>query len=283
MHNSPQFRGRRILVTGGSQGIGKEIAQLLAALGATVVVLARESEHLSRCVAELPGDTHQALAMDVGDQSSWQAAKASGALREVDGVVTAAAVLAPVGSIDTYTPEEFWQTMRINVLGTFMAIQTCAESLEEAGGAVVTFAGGGATSPHPMYDAYAASKAAVVRLSENLAHSLRERGIRVNSVSPGFVATAIHDATLMAGPDVIGENRIFATKQRLLAGGVSARPAAELTAFLMSTAAHGITGRLISAQWDPWREVAFQQRLRDEPDLATLRRIDNQHFASVRR
>ena len=65
--------------------------------------------------------------------------------------------------------------------------------------AVVTFAGGGATSPQPRYDAYATSKAAVVRLTENLGLELSERGVRVNAVSPGFIATDIHAATLEGG------------------------------------------------------------------------------------
>lgn len=221
--------------------------------------------------------------MDVGDRRDWKAAAASGALDGVDGLVTAAAVLAPVGPIGAYSIDEFWRTMRVNVLGTLMAVEACLDSLKTMGGAVVTFAGAGATSPQPRYDAYATSKAAVVRLSENLALDLLEHGLRVNTVSPGFVATSIHDATLRAGPDTAGEDRFAATQEQLDQGGVSARCAAELTAFLLSAAAHGITGRLISAQWDPWRESAFQQRLRDEPDLAKIRRIDDQLFVPVHR
>jgi 3-oxoacyl-[acyl-carrier protein] reductase len=56
--------------------------------------------------------------------------------------------------------------------------------------------------------------------------------------------------------------------------------AAELTAFLLSDRAAGITGKLISAIWDPWREDGFQDRLRRERDLATLRRIDDQFFCA---
>jgi NAD(P)-dependent dehydrogenase (short-subunit alcohol dehydrogenase family) len=282
MPDSMDFRDRRVLITGGSRGIGREIAGHLAELGATVVVAARQRAELERCVAELGGGgAHRALALDVGDQQAWQAAATSGALDRVDGLVTAAAVLAPVGPIETYTADAFWHTMRINVLGTLLAVQACLGSLQARRGAVVTFAGGGATSPLPRYDAYATSKAAVVRLSENLGCELRERGVRVNSVSPGFVATDIHAATLQAGPQLAGEGYFSDTERQLDAGGAPVRRAAELTAFLLSPAAQGISGRLLSAQWDPWREPAFQQRLRDEPALATLRRIDDQLFSAV--
>lgn len=283
MCESRDFRGRRILISGGSRGIGREVAGLLADLGAALVVLARGGAAVQRCVAALPGQGHRALALDVGDPRSWETAAASGALDGIDGVVTAAAVLSPVGPLGSYRPQEFWQTMRVNVFGTLLAVHTCLDSLEATGGAVVTFAGGGATSPQPRYDAYATSKAAVARLSENLALDLAERGVRINAVSPGFVATDIHTATLRAGPRLAGESYFASTERKLGDGATPAHRAAELTAFLLSEAAEGITGRLISAPWDPWEDPSFQRRLREQPDLATLRRIDDQFFASLDR
>ncbi|MCU1490082.1 MAG: hypothetical protein JWM85_1487, partial [Acidimicrobiaceae bacterium] len=64
-------------------------------------------------------------------------------------------------------------------------------------------------------------------------------------------------------------------------GGDSPQLAAELTAFLLSDRAEGITGKLLSARWDPWREAGFQARLRVEKDLATIRRIDDQFFTRL--
>ena len=282
MSGPPDFHGRRILVTGGSRGIGREVAGVLAGRGAAVVVVARSQGDVERCAAELPGAGHSALALDVGEERGWQTAAASGALEGVDGVVSAAAVLTPVGPIGAYTPDEFLRTMRVNVLGTLLAVHSCLHSLEAARGAVVAFAGGGATSPQPRYDAYAASKAAVARLAENLALELGERGVRVNAVSPGFVATEIHAATLRAGPELAGEGYFADTERQLDGGGVPALRAAELTAFLLSEAAEGIAGRLISAPWDPWEEPAFQRRLREDPDLARVRRIDDQRYTTVR-
>jgi NAD(P)-dependent dehydrogenase (short-subunit alcohol dehydrogenase family) len=281
MSDSLDLHGRRILVTGGSRGIGREIARLLAARGAAVVVVARNGADVESAVAELPGEGHRHLSLDVAEERGWRTAVAGGTLRGVDGVVSAAAVLSPVGPIGSYRPEEFWRTMRVNVLGTLLAVHACLPSLEARGGAVVALAGGGATSPQPRYDAYATSKAAVARLAENLALELAPRGVRVNAVSPGFVATDMHTATLWAGPELAGGDYFADTKRRLAAGGVPARRAAELTAFLLSNAAEGIAGRLVSAPWDPWEDPAFQRRLREDPHLARVRRIDEQHYTPV--
>jgi 3-oxoacyl-[acyl-carrier protein] reductase len=274
------LRGRRILVSGGSRGIGREISGLLASLGAAVVVVGRSAADVESCVAALHGAGHSALPLDVAEQEHWRAAAEAGALAEIDGLVTAAAVLTPVGPVGSYAPAGFWETMRVNVLGTLLAIDACLQSLEARAGAVVTFAGGGATAPQPRYDAYATSKAAVVRLTENLALELAPRGVRVNAVSPGFVATGMHEATLRAGPELAGGDYYARTARQLADGATPAGRAAELTAFLLSDAATGIAGKLISAPWDPWREPGFQRRLREQPDLATIRRIDDQFFTA---
>ncbi len=220
----------------------------------------------------------EGFALDVSDGNAWSAL--SGSLDDVEGVVCAAGVLEPVGPIGTYSPEDFRRTLDVNVLGTLLAIEACLPSLRERGGAVVTFSGGGATSPLPGFDAYASSKAAVVRLTENIAASLAADGVSVNCVAPGFVATEIHEATLAAGPGLAGEDYFASTRAQLESGGVPASEAAELVCLLLDRTAVWFTGRLISAQWDPWREEAFRRRLASEPDLATLRRIDDMLFVT---
>ena len=144
------------------------------------------------------------------------------------------------------------------------------------------FSGGGATGPFPRYDAYAASKAAVVRLAENLAAELVSDRVRVNTVAPGFVITDMHQSTLAAGPEQVGEAYFDRTARAVTSrGGDSPELAASLVSFLMSDASSGITGKLLSARWDPWEDVSFRNRLEDDADFATLRRIDGQFFASI--
>jgi NAD(P)-dependent dehydrogenase (short-subunit alcohol dehydrogenase family) len=134
----------------------------------------------------------------------------------------------------------------------------------------------------PRFDAYAASKTALVRLSENIALVLDAEKIRVNCIAPGFVATGIHRATLAAGAALAGTDYFERTQAELERGGVPAGDAAELVCLLLEGDPNApFTGKLISAQWDAWREPGFRCRLAREPDLATLRRIDDMSYAAV--
>lgn len=262
-----------MLVTGGSLGIGRAVAQTLAARGTELVLVARGKEALVDAAESLEGEGHSWHAFDVSDEAAWDAID----LDELHGLVCAAAVMDPIGPLGTYAPADFRRTLEINVVGTLLAVHRCLPALRAGGGSVVTFGGGGATAPLPRFDAYAASKAAVARLTENLAGTLSP--LAVNCVAPGFVATRLHEQTLDAGAEVVGAEFYERTRREFDAGGLPATEAAELVALLLDEPP--FTGKLISAQWDPWRDPAFHARLAGDRDLATVRRVDGVMFDHV--
>jgi NAD(P)-dependent dehydrogenase (short-subunit alcohol dehydrogenase family) len=251
-------------------GIGLAVAQTLAGRGDQLVLVARGEEALREASSSLRGDGHAWHAFDVSDEASWRRCDLNG----VGGLVCAAGVMEPIGPIGTYSAAEFRRTLEINVLGTLLAVENALPSLAAAGGSVVTFGGGGATGPLPRFDAYAASKAAVARLTENLASEIAP--IPINAVAPGFVATRLHDVTLAAGREAVGGEFYDKTKHQVEQGGFPAEEAAELVAYLLSGVE--FSGKLISAQWDPWRDDDFRMRLGTERDLGTVRRIDGMFF-----
>jgi NAD(P)-dependent dehydrogenase (short-subunit alcohol dehydrogenase family) len=270
----------RVLITGGSRGIGLAVARVLADSGWRVALLARGRRALERARGELPGRGHESFALDVSDERAWEPLAPE--LLDVRGLVCAAATLEPVGPVGSYPPSDFRRTLEVNLLGTMLAIHACLPGLRATRGAIVTFSGGGGTAPLPRFDAYAASKAAVVRLSENIAAELSGEGVRVNCVAPGFVATGIHESTLAAGPERAGAAYHARTREELAQGGLPASEAAELVSLLLEGDREApFTGKLVSAQWDDWRDPSFRRRLADERDLATLRRIDDRMFATV--
>jgi NAD(P)-dependent dehydrogenase (short-subunit alcohol dehydrogenase family) len=272
-----RLEGRLVLVTGGSRGIGLESARALAERGARLVLVARAAAALEDATASLPGGGHRWLAFDVRDEDAWRWHFED--LDELAGLVTAAAVLEPVGVIGSYSPAVFRRTLETNLLGTQLAIHSCLPALRAGGGSIVTLGGGGATSPLPRFDAYASSKAAVARLTENLASALAPDGIRVNCVAPGFVTTGLHEATLAAGPAVAGIDYYERTRQEISRGGFPASEAAELVCLLLEGVS--FTGKLVSAQWDPWRDHQFHERLATDPAFATVRRIDGRLFIAA--
>lgn len=263
----------KVLVTGGSMGIGLAVAKALAAAGHELLLVARGVGPLEQAVRALPGNGHEYRAFDVSCEEEWHDV----APPDLHGLVCAAGVMQPIGPIGEYDPVEFRRTLEINVVGTLLAVHHCLRALRNGRGAVVTFGGGGATGPLPRFDAYATSKAAVARLTENLAESLAP--LPVNCVAPGFVTTRLHEQTLAAGPGRAGADFYARTQREVESGGFPATEAAELVALLLSGVP--FTGKLISAQWDPWRDPAFRERLAVDRDLATIRRIDAQLFASV--
>jgi 3-oxoacyl-[acyl-carrier protein] reductase len=143
---------------------------------------------------------------------------------------------------------------------------------------IVNYSGGGAASPFPNYSAYATSKIAIVRFTENLSMELSSEDFDINCVAPGFVLTRLHKQTLEAGNKTAGDAFYETTKRQIEAGGVPVEKGADLTCFLLSGESDGISGKFISAPWDPWQTLEFQKLLRNNKDVATLRRIDNKSF-----
>jgi NAD(P)-dependent dehydrogenase (short-subunit alcohol dehydrogenase family) len=142
-------------------------------------------------------------------------------------------------------------------------------------GCIVNFSGGGATAPLARFSAYAASKAAVVRLSETLAEECREFNIRVNAIAPGAVDTSLQDAVLAAGERAGDLLERIARLRKSGEGGVPPELAAELTVFLASDASRGLTGKLIAAPHDGWQQ--WDGAKIDELNASawlTLRRLD---------
>ena len=269
--------GKVVVVTGASRGIGRQIAVELAGEGTQVVAVARDGLLLADLVDALPGKGHRSFAMDVRDEVAWIELVAD--LDRIDGVVAAAGLYGPIGRIDSVDLAAVRNTFDVNFFGALLAVRSCLPRLIDSGGSAVLFAGGG-SEPLPGYDAYLTSKAAVVRLAENLAAELAAIGVRVNAVAPGFVATDIHEATLAAGPELAGADFYARTVKAMGDGGFPVAEVAALVAFLISAGSAPLTGRLVSAQWDPWREPGWLEQA-SRRDRLTMRRIDGVLYGAL--
>ena len=275
---------RVVIVTGGSMGIGKEIARAFSQNGDYVVICARQKESLQQTAHEIESFPGQVVPVvcNIADQVAVKRLVDYTAerFRCIDVLVNNAGIYGPIGLAFDNDPQEWVETLEVNLFGVFLMTKYAVPIMIERGhGAIINLSGGGATSPKPRYSAYAASKAAVVRFTEVLAQELAEYHIRVNAIAPGFIATRIHDKTIAAGEKAGAD--LAKVKESLRAGGDDPRLTAELALFLASQEAEQITGRLISAVWDDWRSLKENQSSLDSSDLFTIRRIDNVYYQRV--
>lgn len=272
---------RNALITGGSQGLGQAIAEAFVREGANVVLCARDPKTLATTCDQLrrlaaPGQKVLSKACDVSSEAQVNelAAFALKELGSVDVLVNNAGVYGPMGPTESVSLEEWRRAIDINLFGVLLPCRALIPHFKQKkGGKIVILSGGGATNPLPNISSYAASKAAVVRLMETLAEELRAFNVDVNAIAPGALATRLVDEVLAAGPEKVGQAFFEKNKKWKAEGATPLSLGANLAVYLASTESAGITGKLISAQWDPWARLHEHRDDLAKSDIYCLRRI----------
>jgi NAD(P)-dependent dehydrogenase (short-subunit alcohol dehydrogenase family) len=275
------LEGRAAVVTGGSRGLGLEIARAYVAAGASVLVCARDPVDLERARIELESlaPDPAAVATATGDVSVASTVErlvgfALERFSRIDVLVSNAGVHGPIGRTEELPWDEWAEAIGVNLFGSVLCCRAVVPHFRVNNyGKIIQLSGGGAASPRPGLSAYAASKAAVVRFAETLAEELRGTGIDVNAIAPGALNTRLLDEVLEAGPERVGESFYERALEQRSTGGTPLDLAARLAVFLGSGEGDGITGKLISAPWDPWEELPSHVDDLRSTDVYTLRRI----------
>jgi NAD(P)-dependent dehydrogenase (short-subunit alcohol dehydrogenase family) len=280
--------GRVAVVTGGSRGIGLAIARALGAAGAKVAIASRTQRELDTARAVLEGDGVEALARAT-DVARYVDVKAlveevEGRWGRVDVLVNNAGVNGAIGRVDECDTTEWKLAFEVNVFGTMHACRAVLPGMRaRRSGKIVNLAGGGVGGPGvaPRVSAYAASKAAVVQLTESLARELADDGVQVNAIAPGAVVTEMTAAVVAAGPEKAGKELYERTVKQRQSGGEPPGLAAKLVVWLASDASGLLTGKMLSAKWD--RVEAIDVASANASSLFALRRIDGALFDEVRK
>lgn len=265
------------IVTGAGRGIGKTIALSLAREGAHVVVLSRTQSEIAETAVAIRALDRRALAIKTDISNSEDVDNmVRSAIQEfgrVDILVNNAGIQGPVGPLVENEIDRWIQTIQINLIGVFLCSRAVLPiMMERRQGKIINLSGGGATSPRPYFSAYAASKAAVVRLTETLAQEVKEYNIHVNAIAPGAVNTRMLEEVLAAAK-ATGDKALAGPSHQLPTAGSSPEKAAALAVFLASDESDGLSGRLISAVWDNWQAVPRYIEDIMSSDLFTLRRV----------
>ncbi len=239
-----RFEGKNVIVTGGSGGIGNIVVKGFLREGAQVLVV----------------DTKESLQYKTVDVDISNEDQVFGTIKsridnifdgQVDVLVNAAGIRGPVGKLEELDLDLWKETIAVNLLGT---VNMCALVIpfmkNKKRGNIINFSGGG-EGPLPKFTAYSSSKGAILRFTESLAAELAEHNIFINAVAPGLV-----DTPIAIGEDFVSPNHVC-----------------DLILFLASGKTKNLTGKLISAIHDDWKNIPNRLEILNETDIYNIRRI----------
>ncbi len=232
---------QRVLVSGGTSGIGAGCAQMLAERGARVWILGSRPQTVERALADIPNLTGGS-ACDVTDADAVQEAvvAAADALGGLDGAFVNAGIDGVGVGVLELRASDLRRVLDVNAVGAFTVAREAAIAMT-SGGAIVFNASVNALRPERLFADYNASKAAVLSLSQTMAIELASRGIVVNAICPGYIPTAMTKPYLEDPPtaaELLGEIPAgrFGTIEEV----------AELVCFLLSSNAGYMAGAVVS-------------------------------------
>ena len=272
------------LITGGSQGIGKEMARAFGKAGYRVSICSRTEADVKRAAEELSseGFSCDGFALDVGNcgQVESEFSKTAKRLGRIDVLVTCAGIYGPIGPLEENDAQGWEQAMRINLCGTAFCVRAVLPIMKkQKSGCIVTLAGGGVGGKNikPNFSSYITSKFGVAGFTEAIAAELEGMGITINAISPGAVNTRLLDQVL-SSKEKAGKFYEDSLKQKQ-DGGKPPKLACDLALFLAGEGGRKISGRLLSAVWDRGESLSALEGL--GKSQYTLRRIDGELFCEA--
>jgi NAD(P)-dependent dehydrogenase (short-subunit alcohol dehydrogenase family) len=269
---------KTVLITGASRGLGLALARYFWDRGANLILVSKNSALLHHALDGLTvrhGQKADYLPCDLANEDSLAELVAQVNGRKIDAVINNAAIQGPIGPLSTNSWDQWTHTIQVNLLAPVFICRAVVPMMlsQNTGGAIINLSGGGATAPRANFSAYATAKAGLVRFTETLAEELKQSRIRVNCVAPGPMPTDMLREVINVGHDIAGTKEVQVAEKVVSQYVTSFVRVAELCEFLILDKSKEISGKLISAIWDPWEDFVEYATELKQSEICTLRRI----------
>jgi NAD(P)-dependent dehydrogenase (short-subunit alcohol dehydrogenase family) len=266
----PALKGQVAVVTGASRGIGRAVADRLAAEGADVALLARSHPEVAKAATALQRGGVRALGLraDVtrGDEVDAAFEEVSDRLGPPTLLVNNAGLFSAIGPVWEVDPEAWWRDVEVSLRGTFLCSRAALRSMIPGGGRILNMVSLSGTRPSPHATGYACAKAGVFRLTEGLAAEAGPYGVRVFSIGPGWVRTAMTKGVFEAD-----RGRWLPEMAAVPADAwVGPERVADLVVVIATGRADALSGRFLYALDDIEGQIRRADEIRRE-DLYTIR------------
>ena len=273
-------KDKNVIITGGTVGFGKALAEKFLSEGANVSICSRNEQQLfdtqSELLSKFPNQIILVKKCDVSIEKDVKEfiSYSLDAFKTIHVLILNAGVYGPMGPIETVSLDEWRKSIDINLFGVLLPCRELIPHFKQNKyGKIIVLSGGGATNPMPNLSSYATAKAAVVRLVETLSKELSSYNVDINAIAPGAMSTRMIEQVIDAGPEIVGDEFFKKNQNWKQNGATSMELGTNLAVYLSSDDSNGVTGKLISAQWDDWKNFGNHLDDLQNSDIYTIRRI----------
>jgi short-subunit dehydrogenase len=267
---------RFIVISGATGYLGSNLARHFASNGENLFLIARDKKKLQGLRKTLLS-THnvqiETKSIDFAKISAYGKLNKIRKDLNIFAAIHTIGVQAPIGSLINQSPKLVRKSMEINFISAFLFTKFCVSRMDKKGRtSLVFFSGGGATFPRPDFGPYGSAKTALIRMIETLSIELNSHNISANIISPGALPSQMMQE-IIKHQETVSDIERQAAIETLYEGDLALHKVMSLTDYLLGNEGIEISGKLISAKWDDWKNWTTHMSELRNSDIYTLRRI----------
>ena len=264
-------------ISGATGFAGSLLSDHLASQGMNLILSASNKPRLQELVEGLsrkyPNVKVKGYICDLSNSDSWSEGAEFVKDYYIDNYINCAGIQGKLGPGWEISQSEMVNVFNVNLFSSIYFTNIIARYLQRGEKlSIIHFSGGGATGPRPLFMPYSLSKTSLVRFVENFAAENSNKNIKINAIAPGVMPSKMQEEIISSS--ALKESKDYLVAEKALSNGdLGSTKLIALCDFLLSDRSHGISGKLISAEWDNWSEWPNHLNQLEASDLYTLRRI----------